>query len=178
MDADLGRAAGAHARGADRGAAHRDGARGENGVTSVQDLPGNARDLEAWEGLRDHGGLTVRVNYRSGAREWQTARDKRTAMKNDEWLRVGGVKAYADGSLGSCTALFFDPVRRRPGNRGVFAAEAIPLAGCEETRRRGGRGRAAGRDPRDRRSGQRGDPRTFSRGSPKRKGPRDSAFPH
>ncbi len=103
----------------------------KNGVTSVQDLPGNPRDLEAWETLRQRGEMTVRVNYRSSLSEWQKARDKRAGMKKDEWLRVGGVKGYADGSLGSSTALFFDPYDDDPGNRGVFAAEAIPLATLE-----------------------------------------------
>ena len=49
-------------------------------------------------------------------------------MTNDEWLRIGGVKGFADGSLGSSTALFFEPYADDPGNRGVFAAEAIPLS--------------------------------------------------
>ena len=53
-------------------------------------------------------------------------------MKKDDWLRVGGVKGYADGSLGSSTALFFEPYDDDPGNRGVFAAEAIPLSRMEE----------------------------------------------
>jgi predicted amidohydrolase YtcJ len=104
----------------------------KNGVTSVQDLPGNPRDLEAWETLRQRGEMTVRVNYRPSLSEWQKARDKRAGMKKDEWLRVGGVKGYADGSLGSSTALFFDPYDDDPGNRGVFAAEAIPLATLED----------------------------------------------
>ncbi len=104
----------------------------KNGVTSVQDLPGNPRDLEAWETLRRRGEMTVRVNYRPSLSEWEKARDRRSGMKNDEWLRVGGVKGYADGSLGSSTALFFDPYDDDPGNRGVFAAEAIPLAALEE----------------------------------------------
>ena len=104
----------------------------KNGVTSVQDLPGNPRDLEAWETLRQRGEVTVRVNYRPSLSEWQKARDKRAGMKKDEWLRVGGVKGYADGSLGSSTALFFDPYDDDPGNRGVFAAEAIPLATLED----------------------------------------------
>ena len=105
---------------------------GKNGVTSVQDLPGNARDLEAWEKLRERGELTVRVSYRPSLTEWPKARDKRAEMKNDEWLRVGGVKGYADGSLGSGTALFFEPYDDDPGNRGVFAAEAIDLAALEK----------------------------------------------
>ncbi len=104
----------------------------KNGVTSVQDLPGNPRDLEAWETLRRRGEMTVRVSYRPSLLEWEKARDKRSRMKNDEWLRVGGVKGYADGSLGSSTALFFDPYDDDPGSRGVFAAEAIPLAALEE----------------------------------------------
>jgi hypothetical protein len=103
-----------------------------NGVTSVQDLPGNPRDLEAWEELRDRGEMTVRVNYRPSLTEWDKARARRAAMKNDEWLRVGGVKGFADGSLGSGTGLFFDPYDDDPGNRGVLAAEAIPLAKMEE----------------------------------------------
>lgn len=102
-----------------------------SGVTSVQDLPGNARDLEAWEVLRARGEMTVRVNYRPSLSEWEKARDKKAALKKDEWLRVGGVKGYADGSLGSSTALFFDPYDDDGGNRGVFAAEAIPIAAFE-----------------------------------------------
>jgi predicted amidohydrolase YtcJ len=103
-----------------------------SGVTSVQDLPGNPRDLDAWEKLRERGEMTVRVNYRPSLTNWEEARAKRAAMKNDEWLRVGGVKGFADGSLGSSTALFFEPYDDDPKNRGVPAAEAIPLAKMEE----------------------------------------------
>jgi predicted amidohydrolase YtcJ len=103
-----------------------------NGVTSVQDLPGNSRDLEAWEKLRERGELTIRVSYRPSLTNWQKTRDRRAGMRNDEWLRIGGVKGFADGSLGSGTALFFEPYDDDPGNRGVFAAEAIPLAALEE----------------------------------------------
>jgi predicted amidohydrolase YtcJ len=102
------------------------------GVTSVQDLPGSARDLDAWENLRSAGALSVRVNYRPSLSAWEVARDRRLSMKNDEWLRLGGVKGFADGSLGSSTALFFEPYGDDPNNRGVFVAEAIPLARLEE----------------------------------------------
>jgi predicted amidohydrolase YtcJ len=103
----------------------------ENGVTSVQDLPGNAGDL-GWEALRKAGALTVRVSYRPSLSDWEAARDRRAAMKSDEWLRIGGVKGYADGSLGSSTALFYEPYADDPGNHGVHAAEAIPLSKLEE----------------------------------------------
>ena len=103
----------------------------ENGVTSVQDLPGNARDLDVWEKLRDEGKLTLRVSYRPSLSEWEKARDRRAATKNDEWLRVGGVKGYMDGSLGSGTALFFQPYADDPTTSGVYASEAIPLEKLE-----------------------------------------------
>ena len=102
------------------------------GVTSVQDLPGGPGDLDAWDALRASGELTVRVHYRLPLAEWEKARDRRAAMKSDEWLRLGGVKGYADGSLGSSTALFEQPYSDEPGNRGVFASDAIPLARMEE----------------------------------------------
>jgi predicted amidohydrolase YtcJ len=102
------------------------------GVTSVQDLPGDPGDLEAWRRLREAGQLTVRVNYRPSLSDWPAARDARTRIRQDEWLRVGGVKGYADGSLGSSTALFDEPYSDDPANRGVFAAEAIPLGRMEE----------------------------------------------
>ena len=103
----------------------------ENGVTSVQDLPGDARDLDAWEKLRAGGKLTVRVSYRPSLSEWEKARDRRAAMKDDEWLSIGGVKGYMDGSLGSGTALFFRPYADDPKTSGVYATEAIPLEKLE-----------------------------------------------
>lgn len=103
----------------------------ENGVTSVQDLPGNAIDLDGWEKLRRDGKLTVRVSYRPSLSEWEKARDRRRSMKKDEWLSIGGVKGYMDGSLGSGTALFFQPYTDDPKTSGVYAAEAIPLSKLE-----------------------------------------------
>jgi len=101
------------------------------GVTSVQDLSG-FDELEVYAKLREAGELTLRVNYRPSLSVWEKARDRKAAMKNDEWLRLGGVKGFADGSLGSSTAHFFEPYRDDPKTSGVYAAEAIPLAKMEE----------------------------------------------
>ncbi|HEV8232272.1 MAG TPA: amidohydrolase [Thermoanaerobaculia bacterium] len=103
----------------------------QNGVTSVQDLPGDPLDLDSWDALRRAGKLTVRVSYRPPLAAWEKARDRRKSMKEDEWLRIGGVKGYMDGSLGSGTALFFRPYTDDPKTSGVFAAEAIPLSKLE-----------------------------------------------
>jgi predicted amidohydrolase YtcJ len=102
------------------------------GVTSVQDLQGDPGAFNAWEKLRDARELTVRVNFRPPLAEWEKARDRRAAIKNDEWLRIGGVKGYSDGALGAATALLFEPFTDDPKNTGVWAAEAIPLAPFEE----------------------------------------------
>jgi len=102
------------------------------GVTSVQDLPGEPGDLDAWDALRRSGELTLRVTYRPSLSAWEKALERRAAMTNDEWLRIGGVKGYADGSLGSTTALFFEPYSDDKSTRGVYAAEAIPISRMEE----------------------------------------------
>jgi predicted amidohydrolase YtcJ len=38
----------------------------------------------------------------------------------DDWVRIGGVKGYVDGSLGSGTALFFDPYADDPNTFGLL----------------------------------------------------------
>ena len=53
-------------------------------------------------------------------------------MKQDDWLKVGGVKGFMDGALGAGTAVMFEAFSDDPGNTGVYAAEAIPLSKIEE----------------------------------------------
>jgi predicted amidohydrolase YtcJ len=102
------------------------------GVTSVQDLPGDTLDLPVWSALRDAGRMTVRINSRPGIAHWEEVQKLQTSMKNDDWLRVGGVKGFMDGSLGSGTAAMFEAFSDEPGNVGVFAEGAIPLSKMEE----------------------------------------------
>lgn len=47
----------------------------------------------------------------------------------DEWLRIGGVKIFADGSLGSRTASMIEPYTRQPDSRGVLTTEPDELLG-------------------------------------------------
>src|SRR5262249_6733766 len=99
----------------------------EFGVTSVQDLPGDSLDVPGWEALRQSGELTVRVNYRPLLVHWEQALATRKSIKNDEWLRIGGVKAFMDGSLGSGTAWMFAPFSDEPGNSGVAMPEVTGM---------------------------------------------------
>lgn len=55
----------------------------------------------------------------------------RTGFGND-WLRIGPVKIFADGTLGSQTASMFEPFENQPGNTGIAVhsrAELIDLVG-------------------------------------------------
>ena len=101
------------------------------GVTSVQDLSG-LDDLTVYESLREKGELTARVSFRPSLTIWEQARDRKAKLREDEWLRLGGVKGFVDGALGSSTAVFFEPYTQDPSTRGVYAAEAIPLSQMEE----------------------------------------------
>src|SRR6185369_12306981 len=97
---------------------------GENGVTSVQDLAGSPLDVAGWDTLRKAGELTVRVNYRPLLSTWPKPLETKKSIANDEWLRIGGVKAFMDGALGAGTALMFAPFDDDPGNSGVAMPEA------------------------------------------------------
>ena len=43
-------------------------------------------------------------------------------------LRIGALKMFADGSLGSRTAYFFEPFTDEPGNRGLLFTDMLPLS--------------------------------------------------
>ena len=78
------------------------------GVTSVQDITYNDA-LTAFQKAKDEGKLTCRIYTR-----WPISDYKSLIKKNikicygDDYIRMGSLKAFADGSLGSSTAWFFD----------------------------------------------------------------------
>lgn len=89
------------------------------GVTSIQDISSGA-DVRAYQTLRDKGELTARLFCRLPISQWkQLAGAGITVPFGDRWIRVGSMKAYADGSLGSTTALFFDPFTSDPATHGL-----------------------------------------------------------
>jgi predicted amidohydrolase YtcJ len=48
------------------------------------------------------------------------------ASFGSDMLRIGGLKAFSDGSLGSSTALFFEPYRHEPDNFGLPGPDMVP----------------------------------------------------
>jgi len=96
------------------------------GVTSIQDITPWA-DYEVYKRFRDSGRLTVRVYARTPMSQWkQQAEIVAKQGAGDDWLRLGGLKAFMDGSLGSTTALFFEPFSDSPNTSGLMVDDNIP----------------------------------------------------
>lgn len=100
------------------------------GITTIQDMTASGTELRAYQALRASGELTARIYsiQNHGIRGLLDAGV--TTGFGDDWLRVGGIKLFADGSMGSGTAAFFEPYTDDPSTSGltVLAPEALERA--------------------------------------------------
>jgi hypothetical protein len=95
-----------------------------NGVTSAQDMSASPDVFRAYQTMHKNGQLTVRISGHQPLVNWQHLADVGlTADFGNEYLHIGGVKGYADGSLGSTTALLFDQYLDSPQTSGITSAE-------------------------------------------------------
>ncbi|MFC1732856.1 amidohydrolase [candidate division KSB1 bacterium] len=92
------------------------------GVTSVHAMRANP---EIYEKFRDMGRLTLRV-YMGGILDGATDEDfdrylemNKRYPREDNWIRMGYLKGHIDGTLGSGTALFFEPFLDEPDKSGL-----------------------------------------------------------
>lgn len=93
------------------------------GVTSVQDMSTND-DVGVYQTLLERGELKTRVYAVMPLPSWEAlARTGLRAHFGNDMLRVGGLKGFADGSLGSTTALFFEPYKDAPDTKGLRGEE-------------------------------------------------------
>ncbi|HEX3848459.1 MAG TPA: amidohydrolase [Steroidobacteraceae bacterium] len=98
------------------------------GVTSVQDMRESYDDLAVYSELLREGSLTVRLYAAPPiAGVDDQARLGTGAAFGGPMLRIGALKMFADGSLGSRTAYFFQPFVDTPSIRGLLAADMQPL---------------------------------------------------
>ncbi len=96
------------------------------GVTSFDDIS-SAADVRAYQHLLAQGKLTARVYCITPMPEWESlAREGIMAGFGNAWIRMGAVKGFADGSLGSTTALFFEPFADAPNTSGIPNAMMFP----------------------------------------------------
>jgi predicted amidohydrolase YtcJ len=96
------------------------------GVTSVQDVSAG-NDVGVYQTLLERGELKTRVYAVAPLPAWERLRNVgvRRAFGSD-MLRVGGLKGFVDGSLGSTTALFFEPYLDAPNTSGLPGDEMFP----------------------------------------------------
>jgi len=97
-----------------------------NGVTTIQDIS-SAADVRVYQVLEKRGELTLRVYCIAPLPQWEApARTGIRAGFGDEWIHLGALKGFADGSLGSTTALFDQPYSDAPGTSGLPNAMMLP----------------------------------------------------
>ena len=96
------------------------------GVTSVQDMSAGD-DVGLYQFLHERGELKTRIYAVRSVVSWETlAKTGVRAAFGNEWVRIGGLKGFSDGSLGSTTALFFDPYNDAPETRGLLFDQMLP----------------------------------------------------
>ncbi|MFY9644267.1 MAG: amidohydrolase [Terriglobales bacterium] len=99
------------------------------GVTSAQHMVADSADIAIYSELLEEGKLTTRIY----AAPLITQVDDQVKVGvrrafGGPYLRIGAVKAFADGSLGSRTAYFFEPFLDQPQNRGLLSDEMHPVS--------------------------------------------------
>jgi len=93
------------------------------GLTGLHDFDGRDCFL-ALQMLREEGALGLRVvkNIPVYRMEYALGVGLRSGF-GDDWLRIGGVKIFADGALGSRTAAMIAPYEGEPDNLGIVVTE-------------------------------------------------------
>jgi predicted amidohydrolase YtcJ len=100
------------------------------GLTTIHDI--EERDaLSLFQQLREEAALGVRVNMILPRNMLPELRELGLrAGFGDDMLRLGGIKIFADGTLGSQTAAMLDGFEGNPGNRGILV---LPEQEMKET---------------------------------------------
>lgn len=92
----------------------------ERGVTSVHHM-GRWGDLAVFRRAHEDGALRTRISANVPLSTWARLRDEVNAHgRGDAWLRIGGLKGFVDGSLGSHTAAMLEPFTDAPNDRGLL----------------------------------------------------------
>lgn len=93
------------------------------GLTGIHDFDG-ALAFQAYQVLQKRGDLTLRIvkNIPVDLLDQAINLGLRWGFGND-YLRIGGVKTFADGALGPRTAWMVDPYEGEPDNRGICVTD-------------------------------------------------------
>ena len=99
------------------------------GVTSVQHMSASYEDIAVYSELLQRGELTTRI-YAAPSITHVDDEAKLGIGRafGGPYLRIGALKAFADGSLGSGTAYFYEPFLNQGNNRGLLSDEMHPIS--------------------------------------------------
>ncbi len=99
-----------------------------HGVTSVNHMAWSWDDLNTFKRAKAAGRLTTRVYACVPVSQWERLRDLiRQDGWGDEWLHVGCLKGFLDGSLGSRTAAFLEPYDGAVDGTGILVSRPADL---------------------------------------------------
>ena len=91
------------------------------GVTAFAHVSVDPADLGTYLRAKQAGALTARAALYFPLETWRQVADTVARLgRGDDWVWIGGVKGYVDGSLGSTTALFYAPYNDDPTTSGVL----------------------------------------------------------
>lgn len=89
------------------------------GITSVHDIS-EIDDLELYQEFLRNNKLTCRINSITRIENYKSlTKLKIQRAFGNKYLRIGSVKSFADGSLGSNTAWFWEPYEDEPDSTGL-----------------------------------------------------------
>jgi len=99
------------------------------GVTSVQDMVPDYQDIAVYAELLQRAELTARIYAAPLITEVNDQAKLGIGHAfGGPYLRIGALKAFADGSLGSGTAYFYEPFLNQGNNRGLLSDEMHPIS--------------------------------------------------
>jgi len=91
------------------------------GVTSTAYMSASWGALASFRRLKRAGRLTMRAALYLPIESWRAvAETVRARGAGDDWVRIGGLKGFMDGSAGSRTAYFFEPYADSAGYFGLL----------------------------------------------------------
>ncbi len=98
----------------------------ECGVTSVHDMA-DSSNFEVYQNLLEKKKLTSRIFLYIPVSDVDLySRLRLRTPFGNEYLKIGGLKGFVDGSLGSSTALFFEPYTDQPNLAGLLSSDMFP----------------------------------------------------
>ena len=100
------------------------------GVTQVDDMGsyGGYPEIETYKRAEKNGTLKMRMYSFVPLATWQKLYAYAKANgKGDDWVKWGGLKGFADGSLGSTTAWFYKPYLDQPNSSGLMVTDTAVM---------------------------------------------------